>query len=288
MSSRHAIRTLAALLCVSWLFASGAATATTLAVITNTGVVKLGFREDAAPFSYRDSRGGASGYMVDLCHHVVAQLKADLQRSDLAIEYVAVNARDRFDAVASGRIHLLCGPTTVTLNRREQIDFSLFTFVDGASVIFREDGPRNLEALAGHRIGVRAGTTTQAALDRTLTAANLRATLTPVRDHNDGIKGVMRGELSAYFADRSILARLMENHENPASLRLSKRFFTFEPYALGLRRGDSELRLLVDRALANLFRSGRIERILFNHFSRRVQPTELLSNLYLLNGLAAR
>jgi len=273
------------LMVLALLFPASAA-GQTLDSVRSAGVFKIGYREDAAPYSYRDDRGEATGYVVDLCRHVAESVAKTLDLPALDTEFVAVNARNRFEAVVTGRVHILCGPTTVTLGRRGLVDFSLLTFVDGASVIFQVDGPQNIEELGGKRVGVRAGTTTAAALERTLKAAKLKAALIPVDDHNDGVDGVRTGELAAYFADRSILASLMEKQAQPDSLRLSKRYFTYEPYALALRRGDGEFRLLVDRVLSRLYRSGRVERILFNHFSRRVQPTEILTHLYTLNGLA--
>jgi len=70
---------------------------------------------------------------------------------------------------------MLCGATTATLSRRALIDFSLPVFVDGASVLFRAGGPKNFEDLAGHKIGVRAGTTTEEALGNTLEGLALNA-----------------------------------------------------------------------------------------------------------------
>ena len=47
--------------------------------------------------------------------------------------------------------------------RREMVDFSLPTFIDGAGVISRTSKPvRAFEDLAGKRIGVLGGTTSEA------------------------------------------------------------------------------------------------------------------------------
>jgi len=108
-----------------------------------------------------------AGYIVDLCREVAAAAKEELGLKDLKVEYVTVTAEDRFDAVKSGRVDLLCEATSVTLARRQLVDFSLMTFIDGASVMVRSDGPQSFKALAGHKIGVHAGTTTEDELRRT-------------------------------------------------------------------------------------------------------------------------
>ena len=67
----------------------------------------------------------------------------------ISVEYVPVGAEDRFEAIMDGRIDLLCGATSVTIRRRAMIDFSIPTFIDGASVMFSADGPDGFEGLAG-------------------------------------------------------------------------------------------------------------------------------------------
>jgi len=54
------------------------------------------------------------------------------------------------------------------LSRREPVDFSIPTLLDGAGLMVRADGPKNLRDLAGKKIGVLAGTTTEEALRNTL------------------------------------------------------------------------------------------------------------------------
>jgi ABC-type amino acid transport substrate-binding protein len=265
------------------LAASGAA-AGTLDRMREGGSFRIGYRTDAAPFSYESGAGAPAGYVVDICREVVAAAKLDLGRPNLKVEYVAVTAEDRFDAVKSGRVDLLCEATTVTLARRELVDFSLMTFIDGASVMVRSDGPQSFKALAGHKIGVRAGTTTEAALGRTLTDLGVAAEMVPVADHKDGVKRLAGGELAAYFADRMILTALFLEAGSPANLRISKEHFSREPYALALARGDDEFRLLVDRALARLYRSGAIEGIFAKSFGK-AKASDVLKALYVINAL---
>ena len=93
----------------------------------------------------------------------------------------------------------------MTLARRELVDFSLFTFVDGAGVLLRADSPQDMKGLAGKKIGVRAGTTTEQALRNTLAQTSIAAEVVTVESHDDGLKRLEAGEIAAYFADRGIL-----------------------------------------------------------------------------------
>src|SRR5262245_7587357 len=278
------MRAVLSLVVAAVLFISHSATAGTLERVRAAGVFKIGYRTDAPPFSYKSDIGEPAGYIVDLCREVAAATKQELGVKDLKVEYVTVTADDRFDAVASGRIDLLCEATTVTLARRKLVDFSLMTFVDGASVMVRSDGPQSFKALAGHKIGVHAGTTTEDALRRTLADLKVDAQMVSVADHEEGVKRLESGEFAAYFADRAILTFLLLGEGAPTTLRISKEYFTREPYALALARGDDDFRLLVDRTLARLYRSGAIAPIFARNFGK-AKPSEILQALYAINAL---
>jgi ABC-type amino acid transport substrate-binding protein len=259
--------------------------AQTLERVRDTGVLKIGYREDAAPYSYKNAIGQPAGYTIALCQAVAADIADAVGRPELAIDYVPVSTENRFSAVQDGAIDLLCGATTVTLARRKLVDFSLLTFIDGASVLLRADGPDDLESLAGETVGVRGATTTEEALNNTLQRLSIDATVVPVDSHKDGLAKLEGGEIAAYFADQAILIFLASGSANPQSLKVADRQFTLEPYALALQRGDDDFRLAVDTSLSRLYRSGEIERIFSNSFGPRASQTEILRALYILNAL---
>jgi ABC-type amino acid transport substrate-binding protein len=240
------------------LLAVSGAAADTLDRIRDSGALKIGYRVDAPPFSFKSSVGEPAGYTVALCRSVAAGIKEQLKLATLTLSYVPVSAEDRFKTVADGKVDLLCGATTATLSRRETVDFSLPVFVDGASVLLRADGPKTFSGLEGRKVGVRAGTTTEEALRNTVKQASIAVETIAVKDHKDGLAKLLNNEISAYFADRGILFFLMAGSGAADQLFLSTETFTYEPYALALQKGDGDFRLAVDRALSRLYRSGEI------------------------------
>ena len=122
----------------------------TLDRINQDKSIRIAYRDDAPPFSYKGRNGEPAGFMVDLCRAVAAQLGDQLHLTPLKIVYVPVTAANRFDAITQGKADLLCEPTTETLTRRQQVDFSIPTFVDGAGLLIRSDGPKEPEC-AGRR-----------------------------------------------------------------------------------------------------------------------------------------
>jgi ABC-type amino acid transport substrate-binding protein len=262
-----------------------ASAAGTLDKLRETGVLTVGYREDAIPFSYKSDIGEAVGYTVDLCRTVAARLKADLGLDKLSITYVPVTTENRFKAVQDGRIDLLCGAATVTLSRRELVGFSLPTFISGASVLLRADGPENMRALSGHKVGVRGATTTEEALRNTLADLAVDAEVVTVADHQDGLKQLEEGAISAYFGDRAILIFLAARSKVRGNLRLSDQHFTSETLALALPRGDDDFRLAVDRTLSRIYRSGMIGDLFTSAFGQAAKPTGLLQALFVISAL---
>lgn len=266
----------------------GSAAAGVLEQTRESGVFRIGYRTDAAPLSFKNDIGEPDGYSVALCRVIASAVRREIGVGAISVEYVPVGTTDRFDALRDGRIHILCGATSVTLERRATIDYSMITFVDGASVLFREDGPHTFEELENHKVGVRARTTTERTLRRTLNELSVGAEVVPLRDHADGLAKLENGDLGAYFADRAILSNLLARSSQPEELLLSERFFTFERIALGLPAGDSAFRLVVDSALSELFRTDQILTPFRAAFGADASPSDVLKTLYLLNSLPPR
>jgi ABC-type amino acid transport substrate-binding protein len=265
--------------------ALGGASAATLDRIAQDKAIRIAYREDAPPFSYKDKIGEPAGFMVDLCREVAKKLAEQLNLPSLSAAYVPVTAADRFEAITQQKADLLCEPTSATLSRREQVDFSIPTFTDGASLMVRADGPKSLRDLASKKIGVLAGTTTDEALRNSLKEAGITGEVIAAKTHGEGLAMLDDGKISAYFGDRSILLFLIKDSKAPGKLRLADDYLSVEPYALALPRGDSDFRLAVDRALSHIYRSGEIVPIFERTFGGKAKPSQMLQTLYLISGL---
>lgn len=260
------------------------ATASVFDRIQNDRTLRIAYREDAPPFSFKDSAGNPAGYMVDLCRAVADQLAQQLNVVSLSLVYAPVTATDRFNVIEQHTADLLCEPTSATLSRRETVDFSISTFVDGAGLMIRADGPHDLKAMAGQKVGVLAGTTTEQELRSTLQQTGIAADVVPARTHTEGLAMLDDGRISAYFADRSILIFLIKGSKAPDKLALANDYLSIEPYALALPHGDETFRLAVDRALSHIYRSGGIGPIFERNFGD-AQLGPILQTLYLVTGL---
>lgn len=269
---------------LAWVVAPGAAHAVgTLERIQEAAEIRLAYRADATPFSYVEN-GKPAGYSVELCLEVAHALQQELKLPELTITFVPVTAENRFEAITRDRAELLCEATTATLSRREVVDFSIPTFVSGASLAIQPDGPTSVEALAGKKIGVLGGTTTEQDLATTLAEQGISAEVVVAETHDEGFELLKTGAIAAYFADRTILQQRLRQDAAGTHLLLADNYLTIEPYALALPI-DHDFRLAVDRALSRLFRSGGMIKVFRRSFDAEAKPSELLKMLSRVSGL---
>ena len=254
-----------------------------LAHIKETAEIRLAYRVDAAPFSYEQD-GKPAGYSVNLCLEVAAALQQDLKIPKLTASFVQVTAQNRFDAITQGQADLLCEATSATLQRREKMDFSIPTFVSGASLVILPGGPTSIDALGGKKVGVLGGTTTQSILEGTLKEHNINAEVVVAKTHDEGFEMLAKGETAAYFGDRTILEDHLRHIPDNANMLLADSYLTIEPYALAMPI-DHDFRLAVDRALSRLFRSGGMIKVFRKSFDERAKPSDLIKMLSRVSGL---
>ena len=257
----------------------------TLDRIKATGTVNFAYRDGAAPFSFKARDGRPQGYSVELCERVAVALGKALGVPALKVEWRPVDAGNRLDAVASGQADIECGTTTITLSRMERVDFSVPIFVDGGSVLVREkDHLARLTDLKGKKIAVIPGTTTEPALQRALKVIDVTAQFVPVKTSAEGAALLLAGKADAYASDRVVLAGI-KLAQGDNELELINQDFSFEPYALVVRRDDPDFRLAVNRALVGLYRSGEIDAVYVKWLAPLGQPGPLLNAMFYLNSL---
>jgi ABC-type amino acid transport substrate-binding protein len=258
----------------------------TLKKIKTSGTLTIGYRESSPPFSFLGADKRPIGYSIDLCLHVAAAVQKKLGMTNLNLAWVPVTPESRIQAVAQGKVDIECGSTTASLSRQEQVDFSLMTFADGGSLLtMQSSNLRGVGDLAGKKIGVAPGTTTEKALSDFLKAEFINAQTVPVKDHAEGLAALEGGKVDAYASDRGILMGLALTTSDPKRFAIANTVFSYEPYAFMVRRNDAAFRLTVNRALAELYRGSQIGGIYDRWFGMFGKPSGAYQAMIRLNGL---
>jgi glutamate/aspartate transport system substrate-binding protein len=265
----------------------GRALAGTLDQIKKTGEMRLAYRTDSLPLAFNEPSGQPSGYSVDLCRRIAAAVKETLQLNDLKITYVPVTAEDRLDTIASNKADIECGSTTMTLSREEKVDFTLMTFVTGGSLLtLAGSGVGTTADLAGKSVAVVSGTTTETALKSYLAKTLIDAKVVAVATQKEAMRLLDSKQVAALASDQIVLIGLILQASEPTKYALGHDLFSFEPYAFMVRRNDADFRLVADRALAQIYRSGQIEQLYQRWFGQvGVKPSPVLGAMYTLQAL---
>jgi ABC-type amino acid transport substrate-binding protein len=255
----------------------------TLRKIKDSGTITIGFRETARPFSFRDTAGEPAGYSVDMCRRIVPAVARALGVATLKVKFVAVTAESRIDAVARGLVDIECGSTTNTLSRQERVDFTHMTFVDGGSLLVVDGlGIRRLPDLSGKRVAVIPDTTTAPALAAALAQTSTTATMIHVKTHREGLDLLEQGRADAYASDRTILIGVGRQARQPERYALSDEMFSYEPHGFMVRRNDADFRLVVNRAISHIYRTGEIAEVYRAWLGDMGEPSVALRLMYRL------
>jgi putrescine:ornithine antiporter len=255
-----------------------AVSGTTLDHVRATGRIRLGYRVDARPFSYKDESGQAAGYTVALCQAIADAAKASPGLGAPGVDWVPVTIDKRFTAVQQGEIDLFCGPDAITLAASRDVAFSIPVFPGGVGALLRADAPVRLrEVLSGRPpapspiwranatqilrardLTVVAGSPTEKWLAGRARDLDIVANIAPVNGNEAGVQAVLDRRADVFFAERSLLLEAARRSDAPGELVVLDRLFTYSPLALTFRRGDDDFRLLVDRTLSHIYASGEI------------------------------
>jgi glutamate/aspartate transport system substrate-binding protein len=228
----------------------------TLQQIQKTGKIRIGYRDAAPPMSFVDKDGKPAGYSIDLCIHIVNEVKFRIG-SQINIEYVLVGAEDRFDAITENRIDILCGATTKTLSRAELVDFTQLTFVTGASFMALK-GKKNWNQFDGKKIGVTKGTSTALVLKKLLIDSSIAAEIVFFENITESLSELEKGGIDAICADQVALIGIALAGDDPDHYVILPDLFSYEPLALAVKKNDSDFRLVADRVISNLYRTQQI------------------------------
>jgi glutamate/aspartate transport system substrate-binding protein len=248
-----------ALMTASWLSASAPAQAqATFEKIKNRGKISIGYREDAAPFSYHDDQKKAIGYSIDFCAAVVAQLATKLQLTNLNINMVPIPIDQVMTYVKDGTIDLLCTGTTDTPERRMQASFSKPIYFDGVGIMVRKkDGISTVKQLNGKQITTIKASTSGRVLDAYSAKEVLSWKVEPALNADAAFSQLQLGWVQGYARDKVLLATQLANISDMDQYEILPERLSTEPIAIAFRKDDADMQTLVDGVIAEAGASGK-------------------------------
>ena len=230
----------------------------TLKKINDSGVLRIGHRENSPPFAFLDKKGKPIGYALDLCSVVVEEIVTELGK-DIRVDYRPVTPENRFDLLNSQAIDLECGSTTNNFERRKIAAFSPTMFVTGTKLLVRRDsGIRYFRDLQGKTVVLTRGTVQAQAIPRLAERQKLGIKFVTAEDHRQSFQVLASGKADAFANDDVQLYGMLAETRTGSTYRVVGDFLTYADYALMLRKDDPEFAGLVEKAFARLAGSREI------------------------------
>jgi glutamate/aspartate transport system substrate-binding protein len=234
----------------------------TLKKIKESGTITIGPNADSPPFSFIGPDGKPQGYSIDLCMKIVEGVKAELKMDKLEVKFLPVIGTTRIPLLLNGTTDINCATTTNTLTRQRQVDFLDTMFITGNRILTKKgSGIRDVEDLKGKRVTVNQGTTNEQIIKALDAKLNLGIRFLDTKDQPQGWLALETGRSDAHVTDEVVEYGLIAKAKNPEQYEVVGRLLSYDPYAILIRRDDSAFRLVGNRALIALFRSGEINAI---------------------------
>jgi glutamate/aspartate transport system substrate-binding protein len=249
----------------------------TLKRVAQAGTIRLGYRTDAAPFSFVSKAGEVQGYSIELCRAIAEAIGDAIGGVPPRIEFRQVTAADRLDRVAAGEVDLECGSTTNTTARRQRVAFSPLIFITGTRLAVRRDaGIRGLADLGGRSVAVVRGTTNEEALRDIVARHGLKVGIVATDDLPQAFALLASGRVDAVGGDDVLLVGHLVRTGARARHAIVGALLTFERYGIAFARDDPQLAAVVDRTMRDLAGSGELRRIYNKWFVRTLPNGERL------------
>ena len=233
---------------------SPAGAETTLEKIARTGVLTIGTRTGSPPFAYINQKNEWVGFSIDLVEQLVLPPLSKKAGKPVKLEKKESTPPTRIPLLTSNAVDLIAETMTDTRSRRDSVDFSLTFFVTGAQFLVKKGSPiKGIKNIGGKRVAAQQGSTNARIIRERAPKAQLRE----FPDQPAAFQALAQGQVDAYTNDGIQLAGLKAKAPKPGAWDIVGEFYSYEPYGMALRKGDSDFRAVVNNGLMEGIDSGR-------------------------------
>ena len=257
------------------LLSTGGVFAQTTDVISkakNTGVVTMGVRESSGALSYTLGDGKYTGYHIEICNKVIANLEKAAGKK-LEVKYQVVTSQNRIPLVQNGTVDIECGSTTNNATRQKDVAFLPTTFVEEVRIAVKANSGINAIAqLNGKTVATTTGTTSVQTLRKNERATGVDFKEVFGKDHSDSFLLLESGRAEAFVMDGAILAGNIATSKNPADFKLVGEVLSVEPIAIMIHKDDPAFKKLGEDTIKEMMKSGEIAKLWDKWFMQPIPP----------------
>ena len=219
--------------------ASVAVHAATLDDVKARGKLLCGVNTGLLGFASKGADGSWAGFDVDFCKAVAAAVLGDATK----VDYVPLNAKERFDALKSGAVDVLARNTTWTMERETKfpLRFVGVNYMDGQGFMVNKAlGVNSVLTMSQAAICVLTGTTTQANVEDFFREKEMSFTPIAFDNIDELVTAYEAGKCDSYTADQSQLYAVRLKLAKPEDNIILPDVISKEPLGPAVRQGDDQ------------------------------------------------
>ncbi|GAB6081269.1 amino acid ABC transporter substrate-binding protein [Desulfuromonas carbonis] len=216
-----------------------------LDAVKKKGYVQVGVNGGVFGFGMPDEKGVWRGLDVDTGRAIAAAVFGDASK----IKYTPLTAQQRFTALQSGEIDVLCRNATRTLTRETQLGLNFVTvnYYDGQGfMVPKKLGVKSAKELSGATVCVLPGTTTEQNAADYFRSNKMDWKPVVIEATAELAKTFFAGRCDVLTSDASQLAGARATAPNPKDYVILPEIISKEPLAPAVRHGDDQWRDIVD------------------------------------------
>ena len=220
---------------------------TTLGKIQERGEIRLGVKFDVPPFGFKNPQSNqVEGFDVDMGRFIAEELGVEPK-------FVEAISDNRIPFLKRGTVDLVLSTMTINAERDKEIDFSEpYYIAEGRILVPKGSDIKGIDDLAGRNVCTALGST----YEETLREEAPKAKLKLVDTYSECLELIQNEAVDAVSTDDVILTGMIIQDDN---LEMVGERLTTEPYGVGIKEGDVELKRFVDGVLKAVEEDGRWE-----------------------------
>ena len=219
-------------------------TAQTLDAVKERGALVCGVNENLLGFSAKNAKGEWSGFDVDFCRALAAAIFNDPRK----VEFVVVNAEERFSVLQSGKVDILSRNSTWTMAREAEykLVFPAATYYDGQGFLVRRSmGLQSILELKNGKVCVQADTTSEPNAADYFRSNSIRVDLVTGSNAAGLLKAYHSDLCNAFTSDVSLLYSQRLDLAKPNEHVILPDVISKEPRGPAIRQGDDQWAMIV-------------------------------------------
>ena len=203
------------------------------------------------PFEMTDQNGKPTGVSVDLATDLAKSLGRPVVIQNTAFDGL-------IPALKTGKVDLVISSMTATAERAKSIDFSEPYISTGLSLLLKKDstakGIADLDR-EGVKVAVKKGTTGHIYATNTLKKAQILV----LDKESAAVLEVSQGKADAFIYDQMSIYQNWQRNKETTQAILEP--FQKESWAVGIRKGNDELKTQVNRFITEYRKKGGFEQL---------------------------